>query len=89
MLRVLAKLPGNTWRNTCLYRSVAECLALRRLGMPARLCIGVEEDGDSLDHVAAHAWVEVDGVVTANGEGPQAGMARLAARTESGGEDVT
>ena len=42
------------WRNTCLYRSVAECLVLRRYGVPAMLRIGVKSgDGD----IEAHAWV--------------------------------
>ena len=35
LLRVLGRLPGRRWRNTCLYRSVAECLVLRRYGVPA------------------------------------------------------
>ncbi len=62
-LRLLARLPRSPWRNTCLYRSVAECLALRRYGVPARLRIGVAAGapGTVVD-VAAHAWVEVDGV---------------------------
>ena len=54
LLKVLARLPGSAWRNTCLYRSVAECLVLRRYGVPAMLRIGVKSgDGD----IEAHAWV--------------------------------
>ena len=54
LLRVLGRLPGNRWRNTCLYRSVAECLVLRRYGVPAIVKIGVRNDGGEID---AHAWV--------------------------------
>jgi hypothetical protein len=54
LLKALARLPGSPWRNTCLYRSVAECLVLRRYGVPAMLRIGVKNgDGD----IEAHAWV--------------------------------
>jgi hypothetical protein len=53
-LRVLARVPGRAWRFTCLYRSAAECLLLRRYGVPAHVRIGVRsEDGAIL----AHAWV--------------------------------
>lgn len=80
MLRALAKLPGNRWRNTCLYRAAAECLALRRLGLPARLCLGAEEDRGSPDRVTAHAWVEIDGVGPTYREEPRTGMTRFAPR---------
>ena len=51
----LARLPLSPWRNTCLYRSAAECMVLRRYGIPAVLKIGVRsEDGGE---IAAHAWV--------------------------------
>jgi len=53
LLRVLGKLPGGRWRNTCLYRSVAECLVLRRYGIAATLRIGVR----SAEGIEAHAWV--------------------------------
>jgi hypothetical protein len=56
----LARVAPTRWRNTCLYRSVAECLALRALGLPARVVIGVGT-GTS-DDVIAHAWAECDGV---------------------------
>ena len=53
-LRVLARVPGSPWRNTCLYRSIAECLVLREHGVDARLRIGV---GAEAGGVVAHAWV--------------------------------
>ena len=55
----LARLRPSRWRATCLYRSVAECLALRALGFPARVVIGV---GGPTHDTVAHAWVECDGV---------------------------
>ncbi len=55
-LRVLARVPGRRWRNTCLYRSVAKCLILREHGVPARVVLGVARENEE---VAAHAWVEV------------------------------
>lgn len=65
-LRLLAALPGGRWRNTCLYRSAAECLLLRDFGAAARLCLGVrknaEQTGEGDEHacdIRAHAWVEV------------------------------
>jgi hypothetical protein len=54
LLKALARLPGSPWRNTCLYRSVAECLVLRRYGVPAMLRIGVKNGGGDIE---AHAWV--------------------------------
>jgi hypothetical protein len=54
MVRALARLPGSPWRNTCLYRSVAECLVLRRYGVPATLRIGVKNGAGDIE---AHAWV--------------------------------
>lgn len=60
MLGTFARLRPARWRSTCLYRSVAECLVLRALGLPARVVIGVGADAG--DHgVMAHAWVECDG----------------------------
>jgi hypothetical protein len=53
-LRVLHRVPGGRWRNTCLYRSVAECLVLRGYGEDARLRIGV---GSEASAIVAHAWV--------------------------------
>jgi hypothetical protein len=57
----LARLRPARWRASCLYRSVAECLALRALGLPARVVIGVGKDAVSASTVA-HAWVECEGV---------------------------
>ena len=56
-LRVLARLPGRLWRNTCLYRSIAECLVLRHYGIGSRLEIGVDRGSDNTRPIAAHAWV--------------------------------
>ena len=53
LLKVLGRLPGERWRNTCLYRAVAECLVLRRYGVPAIVKIGVR----SGEGIEAHAWV--------------------------------
>lgn len=73
-LRWLRWLPG--WRNTCLYRAVAECLVLRAFGMPATLRLGVAHTGPATSQparayssstgrtgavVAAHAWVDCPG----------------------------
>lgn len=55
-LRLLARLRPGRWNTSCLYRSAAECLALRALGVSAQVVLGVSRDpGDSID---AHAWVE-------------------------------
>ena len=54
LIPLLARLPGRHWRNTCLYRSVAECLVLRRYGVPATLRIGVKNGSGDIE---AHAWV--------------------------------
>ena len=56
-LRQLARLPRSLWRNTCLYRSVAECLVLRYHGIPAVVRIGVRKDRLQSGAIAAHAWV--------------------------------
>jgi hypothetical protein len=57
-LRALARLPLLPWRNTCLYRSVAECLVLRSCGIGCRLQLGVSHDAPSGNAIVAHAWVE-------------------------------
>ena len=59
-VRALAAVPGSPWRNTCLYRSVAECLALRRYGVPAVVRIGVRSGDDPARPIVAHAWVVAD-----------------------------
>ena len=50
------------WKNTCLYRSVAQYLVLKQYGRSAAIRIGVrssphEDEGD----IAAHSWVLHDG----------------------------
>jgi hypothetical protein len=55
-LRILGRVPFPLWRNTCLYRAVAECLVLRRYGVPCRLELGVTRSGDGAA-IGAHAWV--------------------------------
>lgn len=55
-LRMLGYLPRSPWRNTCLYRSVAECLLLRAHGAAAMLRIGVRPD-ERGGEILAHAWV--------------------------------
>lgn len=62
VLRGLARLRTPLWRNTCLYRSVLRCVLLRRAGIPAVVRIGARRRSDGLGNIAAHAWVEVDGV---------------------------
>jgi hypothetical protein len=52
---LLARVPGLPWKRTCLYRSVAECLVLRRYGVPAVVRIGVKSEGSG--QILAHAWV--------------------------------
>jgi hypothetical protein len=66
----LRRLNVNRWRVTCLYRSVAECLVLRELGFPARVLIGARADERS-GTIAAHAWVECDGVRCASARGEE------------------
>jgi len=63
-LRVLSHLPLTPWRNTCLYRSVAECLVLRKYGVGCRLQLGVKRDSAQHDSLTAHAWVLRDGQTT-------------------------
>jgi hypothetical protein len=57
MLRLLARLRLPPWRNTCLYRSIAECLVLRRYGVPCRMQIGVAARTAADGAIHAHAWV--------------------------------
>ena len=74
----LARVRRARWRNTCLYRSVAECLVLRSFGLPARVVIGVGNAADPAD-VIAHAWVECEGVQCLSTRG-QAELETLASR---------
>ena len=48
---------GGVWRDTCLYRSIAQCLILRHYGLWAVVRLGAKHEGDD---VVAHAWVETD-----------------------------
>ncbi len=72
-LRLLARARFLPWRNTCLYRSVAECLVLRHYGIPCRLRIGVHNSRPPGGAIAAHAWV-----VRADREAPPVSLATLA-----------
>lgn len=55
-LRLLARARLPLWRNTCLYRAVAECVVLRRYGIPSHVALGVTRPGDG-SAIGAHAWV--------------------------------
>jgi hypothetical protein len=57
MVAALARVPGSPWRDTCLYRSIAECLVLRRYGVPAFVRIGVRNENPPHGRIMAHAWV--------------------------------
>jgi hypothetical protein len=66
LLRLLARLRLPLWRNTCLYRSIAECLVLKRYGIPCRMQIGVATKTATDDAIHAHAWVvRLDGTEAA------------------------
>lgn len=79
MLALLARARPTRWRATCLYRSVAECDALRALGHPARVVIGVG-NGAAPAETIAHAWVECEGVQCRSTRGA-AELETLVART--------
>jgi hypothetical protein len=74
-----ARLRPEHWRNSCLFRSVAECLVLRAHGLPALVVLGVGTAGERAD-VIAHAWVECSGVDCVSTRG-QAELETLSART--------
>jgi hypothetical protein len=76
----LAQVGGPRWRNTCLYRSVAECLVLRTFGLPAYVVIGVGA-GPAPADVIAHAWVECEGTRCVSTRG-QAELETLALRAQ-------
>jgi hypothetical protein len=78
-LRLLARARFLPWRNTCLYRSVAECLVLRHYGIPCRLRIGVQNSQPPGGPIAAHAWV-----VRADREAAPASLATLARCHDTG-----
>jgi len=64
-LRLLDRVAFPVWRNTCLYRAVAECLVLRHYGISCRLELGVGNHNAS-GRITAHAWVvRADGEATA------------------------
>lgn len=46
------------WRALCLEQSLAVLYLLRRRGLPAELCMGVQPYG-----FTAHAWIELNGEV--------------------------
>src|SRR4029077_6883455 len=58
-LRVLARTRLPWWRNTCLYRALAECLVLRRYGIPCRVELGVTRAplAEDRGEIGAPAWV--------------------------------
>ena len=56
------RMPGGT----CLVRALTLRYLLGRLGVPCQLRIGVARRG--ANPLAAHAWVEVDGVPLSDGE---------------------
>jgi hypothetical protein len=67
--RILFRLP-QPWHLSCLNRSVVLYRLLRAAGRPVELCIGVTRSaglgavahvGKGEPHIAAHAWLELDG----------------------------
>ena len=48
------RVPG--WRGSCLRESLVLATLLRRRGLPARVCFGVDRGGPA---ITAHAWVAV------------------------------
>ena len=65
-LRLLSRVPASPWRDTCLFRSVTECLVLRGHGVDARLRIGVRGATTAGHAVEHHAWVWRSDVDAAN-----------------------
>ena len=61
-VRQLAR-TNTAWRNTCLYRSMAQYLVLRDFGRSAAIRIGVQGAPDHRDEkdVSAHSWVVYNG----------------------------
>jgi hypothetical protein len=56
-IRILSRLPFSPWRDTCLYRAVAACLAIRWIGGDAIVRIGTRRDPET-GEVVAHAWID-------------------------------
>lgn len=54
---------NTAWKNTCLYRSMAQYLVLRDFGRNAAIRIGVQGAPDHRDEkdVSAHSWVVYNG----------------------------
>lgn len=54
---------NTAWKNTCLYRSMAQYLVLRDFGRSAAIRIGVQGAPDHRDEkdVSAHSWVVYNG----------------------------
>jgi hypothetical protein len=54
---------GTAWKNTCLYRSMAQYLVLRDYGRSAAIRIGVQGAPTHTDdkEVTAHSWVVYHG----------------------------
>lgn len=76
----LAKVPFSPWRNTCLYRSIAECLVMRHYGIPALIRIGVRNEAPPHGPIVAHAWVVYPGYVEVEHHIPLAPAAGLPTR---------
>lgn len=73
----LSRLPRSPWRNTCLYKSIAECLVLRHYGIPAQIRIGVRNEAPPDGPIVAHAWVVYPGYVETENHIPLAPSAGL------------
>lgn len=80
-VRRLAGLPLSPWRNTCLYRSIAECLVLRHYGVPAQVRIGVRNEAPPYGPIVAHAWVVYPGSTAHEVHVPLAAATRTAPPT--------
>jgi|GEM_PF-1129738 len=76
----LARVPFSPWRNTCLYRSIAECLVMRHYGVPAQIRIGVRNEAPPHGPIVAHAWVVYPGYVEVENHIPLAPAGTLPTR---------
>jgi hypothetical protein len=56
----IRRVSGRPYGGTCLDRSVLLWFLARRHGLPARIRVGVADDGGD---VVGHAWIEIDGRV--------------------------
>lgn len=57
------------WRNTCLFRSMAQYLVLRAFDRPASIRIGVRNA--SAEYIHAHSWVAYGGPEAVQGGGAE------------------